>query len=213
MYKIIFKYIIFIGLAFLVGYKSVYFKNLDQYKKASLVDSFDARGAAKDYLAKMEALAPTAVSLRELMNLLETNPDKAFKDYGKALGIGNIRYFLVQGKGLIDSVNESSVTISLADAEPGTKVTMATEFVFGNALRDASGLVKLEDFTSTMDLNNVAAEINRIIREDRLPAFKTAAKTGRGLSFTGAFELNQKQVALNILEIMPLSFTWTDSLP
>jgi predicted lipoprotein len=40
-----------------------------------------------------------------------------------------------------------------------------TKFIFGNAIRDASGLVKLTDFKTTAEFNKISESLNTIIRE------------------------------------------------
>lgn len=84
---------------------------------------------------------------------------------------------------------------------------MATEFVYGNAVRDAVGTLDLNDFTNTMDLNNVSAEINRKIRQEVIPHFLTNVQKGMVVQFAGAVELNQKFLDLEDIEIIPVSVT------
>lgn len=79
------------------------------------------------------------------------------------------------------------------------------EYVFGNALRDAPGLIKINDFTNTMDLNNIAAEVDKIIRTEVLPPFKSSVKKGDTITFAGAFELNQEHINLDKIEILPVA--------
>jgi hypothetical protein len=39
-----------------------------------------------------------AVETGELLSLLKTNKEKAFADHSHALGIGNVKFFLIKGK-------------------------------------------------------------------------------------------------------------------
>ena len=65
---------------------------------------------------------------------------------------------------------------------------LATEFIYGNAIRDASGLVDVKDFPNTMDLNNISEELNKMVRKTVLPPFKTAVKKGDKIIVTGAMK-------------------------
>src|SRR4029078_9801703 len=128
-----------------------------------------------------------------------------------ALGIGNIRYFLVKGQGQVVSVNENDVSI-LARADTNqTALKMATEFVFGNAIRDASGKIDINEFANTMDFNNVSAEINKIVRAEVLPQFKANVKKGDSLQFAGAIELNREHLNTNDIEVIPVQVKITNT--
>jgi len=136
--------------------------------------------------------------------MLSSDPAKTFDVYSHALGIGNLRYFLIRGKGIIESVNENDVTVMLNVDSSKQTVTLATEYIFGNAVRDASGLININEFTNTMDFNNVSAEINKIIREKVLPSFKQSVKKGDVVEFTGAIELNKEHLDLSHVEVVPV---------
>ena len=67
--------------------------------------------------------------------MLLSDPAKTFDNYSHALGIGNLRYFLVKGRGQIESVNEDDVTVQMEGDSSKRTITIATEYVFGNAER------------------------------------------------------------------------------
>ena len=136
------------------------------------------------------------------MPLLKTKETKAFDTYSHALGVGNIRYFLVKGEGTVASVGDNTISISLPTGET---VQLATEFIFGNATRDASGIIQITDFDNTTDLNSVSAALNDIIRKQVVPPLKAMAKPGSRLRFVGAMELNQAHVHLDNLVLIPIS--------
>lgn len=206
MQKKALKYIVSIVLLIAVAYNSVYFKKLDEVKAASTSKQFDAASYARNFYSKK--LLPNldkAIELNTLLSLVKSEPDKAFKDYSHALGIGNVRYFLVKGEGTITGIDENDVAVTMKSDSSKKEIKIATEFVFGNAIRDASGLINLNEFNSTMDFNNVSAEVNKIIRTEVLPTFKANAKQGDFVRFSGAIELNQAHVNIDSLEVIPVS--------
>jgi predicted lipoprotein len=204
MGKKLLKYIIIAIVILLVAYNSVYFKKLDQVKAEQTTKTFNAASYAQNFWDKK--LTPDldkAIAIDKLMLMLKTNPAQAFDTYSHALGIGNLRYFLVQGKGAITAIDADDITISIAGL-PQQKVKIATEYIFGNAARDATGLININDFHNTMDFNNVSAEINAIIRNKVLPQLKHA-KVGDSISFTGAIELNKEHLNLAQIEAVPVA--------
>jgi predicted lipoprotein len=209
MTRKIIKYILSGALLIFLCYNAVYFKKLDEVKKEAIVTKFDAIKFAAKYYKEVLPGAAKSIEYNALLSLLKTNPDKAFADHAHALGIGNIKYFLVQGKGKIQAVNESSITVLIKSDSAQSTTEIATEFVYGNAIRDASGLIKLKEFSSTADLNNVSSEVNRIVREKVLPPFLSKAKAGDAISFSGAIELNKKYLNTNGIEIIPIQISIT----
>jgi hypothetical protein len=200
MQKKVFKYLIIVAVLLLAVYNSVYFKRLDEVKAAAPKD-FDAELYARTYLkTKLNPSINNLTGIDTLTGLLKTNKASAFKTYSHALDIGNIAYFMTKGQGVVTAIDESDVTI----LTPGKQtVKIATEYVFGNALRDAPGLIKVNDFTNTADLNSISSDVNKIIRTEVLPPFKTKVKKRDKVSFAGAFELNSEHLNLDAIEVIP----------
>jgi len=185
-----------------IAYSSVYFKKLSDVN-AGTAKALDAAGYASNYFYKqLPAAIAKAPDVDKLIAMIKTDTAAAFKTYGHALAIGTTRYFLVQGKGTIVNIDEDGVEVSTPSGNP---VLLATEFVYGNALRDASGLVDINKFSNTMDLNNISAEVDRIVRTKILPAVKPQFKKGSKIIFSGAVGLNQAHLQLEDMEITPVS--------
>ena len=199
------RYLLYVAVIALLAYNSVYFKKLDEVKAGTT--AFDAAAYARDFWErKLTPGLSKAVELGALTTQLKTEKSKAFELHSHALGIGNIRYFLVKGKGIVTDVSENEVSVKLADAgENDGNVRIATEYIFGNAVRDASGQIDINAFTNSMDFNNVSAEINKAIREKVVPPFKSNIKKGDRVVFHGAIELNREHLQLNNIEIIPVS--------
>jgi predicted lipoprotein len=188
----------------LIAYNSVYFRKLDEVKAAGA--GFDgAKYAAEFWSDKLIPAMDGGVELGALLPQLQSNPQQAFSAHSHALGIGNIRFFPVRGEALIQEIRENEVVISLENQPNGTELVIATEYIFGNAVRDASGQIDINDFTNTMDLNTVSAELNQLIRSRVIPPFREKVRTGERVRFTGAIELNQKYLDIKRIEIIPVS--------
>ncbi|TDH27465.1 DUF2291 domain-containing protein [Segetibacter sp. 3557_3] len=199
------KYILGLAALVFVAYNSVYFKKLDAVR-ASAHKQFDASAYARKYYdTRLKPALKNAVEINQLLALARVDKEAAFNRHSHALGIGNIRYFLVQGTGEITGINENDVAVISKNDSTQSALKIATEFVFGNAIRDASGLINLNEFSSTADFNNVSAEVNKIVRNEVLPAFKSTAKKGDRVHFVGAIELNRQHLKLDDLEIIPVA--------
>lgn len=198
------KYGIVLLAIVLLGYNSIYIKKLSDIK-AIAGEKFDAvtyvAGLWKDKLpARMQA----AVDINTLKAAVETDATGAFGKYTNALAIGNYRYALVKGTAKVDKVGADDVAIIINGNTP-FKAGLVTEFVYGNALRDASGLVALKEFPNTSDLNSISEQFNRTVREKVVPAFKPSLNTGDQIEFTGAIELNKEHIHFDDIELIPVS--------
>jgi predicted lipoprotein len=195
------KNVIGIIILGVVAYNSVYFKKLDEVKKGDSKNTLDAKAYANSfYQEKILKSTDKSIEINELTEKLKTNPDETFKQFAHSLGIGNIRYFLVKATGKVTKINENTIDIQV-DGKP---YSVATEFIFGNAVRDASGIITMTTFDNTMDFNNVSSELNEIIRNKVVPELKKKATLGSQISLIGAIELNQKHLKLNEIEIIPI---------
>lgn len=190
----------------LILYNSVYVEKLSEVQAASTEDTFDAAAYAQGFWNNsLLPAVPEAVDLSELIHQLKTNPEQAFEAHSHALGIGNIRYFLVRGQGEVRSVGENDVSILNETDTTRSIVQLETEFVYGNAVRDAVGAINISEFTNTMHLNQVSEEVNRIIRQEVIPPFREQVRKGDQVQFAGAVELNQTYLNLDELAIIPVS--------
>lgn len=198
------KYLLLLLIVGLLAYKSVYVKKLSTMVKAG-ADKFDAVGFSKKlWEEKLPAKIDSAIELTQLIQAIQQNPADAFSKYSNALGIGNYRYALVTTDGVITETDEDDNTLQLTSGDSSMKVKLATEFIYGNAIRDASALVDVKDFPNTTDLNNISEELNRIVRKTVLPPFKEKVKKGNKVQVTGAIEINKEHLRWTELEIIPL---------
>jgi predicted lipoprotein len=202
-----FKYVVAVIVFIFLAWNSVYFKKLSEVK-ASAAKQFNAAAYARNYMDKQ--LLPSvgrAPEIDQLLAQLKSKPDSAFKSYSHALDIGNIRFFMTSGQGTVTSIDDNDVYLLTQNKQT---VKLATEYIFGNALRDAPGIININDFANTMDLNHISDEVNKIVRNEVVPSFKSKVKTGCTVTFAGAFELNQEHINLNNIEIIPVSLKTTN---
>lgn len=203
MMKIL-KYLIALVVVLFIGYNSVYFKKLSEVQAGIADGKLNTEEYTRNFWDKK--LMPSlkkAIDINTLVNLLQTNPDKAFKDHAHALGIGNLQYFMIKGEGQVVSINENDVELNIVGAG-NQRVRVATEYVYGNAVRDASGLLNMNEFDNTGIFNEVSAGINKIIRAEVLPSFKKSVAENDKVQFVGAIELNRKFLNLKDVELTPV---------
>ena len=195
------KNIIGVIIAAIVIYNSVYFRPLDEEVSKEKENAFDAKSFV-DGIWKKELLNiyDSAIDMTTLLAQLHENPEQTFAREAQALGIGNIGYFKVKGEGPVVRVNENNVLVSVG----GEVVEIEMEFIFGNAVRDASGLIQANDYDKTADFNSISESINEIIRKEVVPGFRSKVEKGNKVVFKGALELNKAHLDLSQPEVIPV---------
>ncbi len=189
----------------LVGYNSIYFRKLSDVQNAAKAADFDAKAYAQNFLhTTLPAHADKAIDLPLLSQTLTNDAARAFS-FSHAQNNGHNRFFLVKGSGRVTRIDSEYVYLDV----PGVsqKVILAIRYIIGTAARDGSGLISVDEFTTTMDLNTVSEELNKLIRGEVLPPFVAAAKPGEEIQFIGGLELQQNSPVPDTLEITPMILT------
>lgn len=187
----------------LLAYNSVYFKKLDAVKK-NTQQKFDAVAFTQQlWKDKMIARLDSAVELSVLINAIAKEPEAAFNNYTNSLAVGNYRYAMVKFNAEVVDAGEDELLLKLPVADSFLTVKLATEFIYGNALRDASKLLMIRDFPNTADLNAVSEELNKTVRSTVVAPFKQTVKKGDKIAVVGAIEINKAHVNWKGLEVIP----------
>lgn len=201
MNKII-KYSILAVIVIVSLYNSVYFESLDEIKKGQKASVFNAKQYASDFMSNKKESLPAINANKFLLDAASDVKNYAEQN-GKKLGISNDYNFIIEGNATVVSIEEENVIVELNE-DKEQKIKIATDFIFGNAIRDGSALADIGTFQNTMDFNNISVELNNIVRETIVPPFVKMVKEGDAVYFKGATKINVKKPNLNELKVIPL---------
>jgi predicted lipoprotein len=194
------KYSIAVIAGLLVVFFSLDIRRIDKDNKAS--KGFDAEAYATNLWEKeLPAVAEKATNLTTLLDALRASPEQAFSTNGHKLGISKTVYFFAQGSGTVESLDEENIWVTL---DNGSRIQIATDFIFGNAVRDGSGIVNIDDFLNMTDFNNVSVALNKLVKNKVVIGLKTEAMPGIRVDFAGAFELNETSPDLAAIRMIPV---------
>lgn len=135
----------------------------------------------------------------QLLAAFEARPDSTMAKYGNRLGIGQSSFFMVTVQGTVSQKSQGGFVIHTDRGE----YLVDTKYIFGNAIRDASGLVKLTDFKTNAEFNKLSEALNDLIREKSIPTQHSNISDGDLVKVTGALKLSKK--AKEELRIQPVS--------
>jgi predicted lipoprotein len=118
---------------------------------------------------------------------------EAVEKYGRTPGVSRVYAYLLKGEGKILTTGEDFFDISLK--EPWTKPDIRIIcgfYIPGNAVRDASGLVDVSEFSDTMKFNEIGSEINKIVVKEVIrPFLDKNPQPGDTVGFVGATQVAQ----------------------
>jgi predicted lipoprotein len=147
--------------------------------------------------------AQDAVDAGQLLAALREDFAGAKKRYGHRLGLSGSSSFLVSGRGQIIAVDNTAVSIALQAGGPA-EVRIEIGPVFGNAVRDGSGLLNVSDFANAQEFNALSAEINRRVEEQVLPLLQGQAVIGASIRFAGGVEVSDASGTPSVLALIPV---------
>lgn len=151
---------------------------------------FDAPAFAATFWTErlQPAILTEGTDLATLVRDLRADPAAARATHARTVGIGGRAYYLVRGSGRVVDRERSALLIE-PEGTPGARVALRTGPVFGNTVRDASGLLEVNEFPGLTEFNALAAALNTLVEEHVLPALAADLPENATLAFSGAVEV------------------------
>lgn len=144
-----------------------------------------------------------AVDAADLLAAFQQDPASAAEQFGKRLGLSSNSSFFVSGQGQIVALENDSISIALQESAPAA-VVIEIGPVFGNAIRDGSGLLDISDFSNTQDFNAISSEINRRVEEQVLPLLAAKASVGASVRFVGGVDVSDSEGVPSRFTLVPV---------
>jgi predicted lipoprotein len=202
------KYSLWTLAVLLILFLSLDIRKLEEVRSNSKTEVFDATAYAREFfINKLPTVIENAPEINLLIEMLENEPQQALENFGKKLGIAKTWYFMVKGEGVVESVEEENVHVTISE---DFKTRVATAFIFGNAIRDGSGVVDIDDFLNMTDFNNVSIAINTIVKKEVVTPTRKIVEPGMILEFAGAFEIKEDDIDVQSIRIIPVALNLTD---
>ncbi len=142
--------------------------------------------AAKLWLVEFPAAAQRAKPVNEVAAAVRADALAARQQHAAASGLGTAYYF-VRGSGQVVSQDRNYVRVAL-DLPTRTVVALRIGPVFGNTVRDGSGLLDVNRVPGLQEFNALAAELNALVEKTVLPALRSKVAVGSTVVFAGCAE-------------------------
>lgn len=176
---------------------------LDQSNASTGDEPFDASEEIETFWREqLPAVIAGAVAVEQLQAARREDPSAAADRFGHRLGLGGRACYLVSGIGEVQNLTARSVEIQTAG---GDRVVIGLGPVFGNTIREASGVFDVNEFANSQEFNALSTELNQRIEDRVLSSLREESEVGRRIRFVGGVEISDTDAIGKPLKLVPLS--------
>jgi predicted lipoprotein len=152
-----------------------------------------------------ERLIPAADRATDAAVLLKASSSDsatAAQQYGRRTGLGGSDLYFLRGEAKVATIDRKGVWLATQSAA-NVRMVLLTGPVFGNALRDCTGLLDLKDYSS-FDFNALSSELNRLAETRVQPVLRERAVIGATVQFVGCAEDGGISDESRVLRVVPI---------
>jgi predicted lipoprotein len=183
----------------------VRFHSLKAVRAAQAGAQNGAKDAAEElWSEKLLPAAEKAADAAAVVQAIATDPKSVRARFGRTVGVSSSYFLFLRGSGRVVTANADSIGLSLEPSGDEPDIVVPLGFVFGNAVRDATGLVDSSSYTNAQAFNDVSAKLNAIVEKRVLPEFQRVAKVGQRVQFAGCVEVADEDTDLKPLQLVPV---------
>ena len=167
--------------------------------------TFDPAEFAEAFWTNQLLLSLTkAVKAGTLLPAIQADAATAKTNYSHSVGMDESYFYFLSGTGRVMTVSDDEVSLAMSDSSTNTEISLQTGLVFGNALRDGTGLLNVNDYPNSQDFNGISEALNHIVETRVLPRLHAEAKIGAKIFFVGCAEINDESADLKPLKVIPI---------
>jgi predicted lipoprotein len=177
--------------------------SVNEAAEASQAGAFEPADYAAEHFDAdiVPAITEDAVDLSTLLSDLAGGADEA--EFGNSAGSSSAFSFPVTLTGVAGAPNGSILPVTVTGLPEGTVVQVQIgPAINGTAIRDATGTVKFNDFTNQLEFQEVATELNTLVKNQVLSEVDPATLEGKTVTVTGAFT----RVNPALVSVVPVEF-------
>jgi len=143
------------------------------------------------------------IDIRSLVDLLQKDPTAA-RRYGHTADYGGNPSYFLEGTGRVTAIDDTGMWLDVG-AGRSMKVVLLVGPIFGNALRDSTGMLPMKHFDFAQ-FNAVSEALDRLSESKGQAGLKEGVKVGALLRFVAAGEVDDS-LGYPVLELAPIHVT------
>ena len=117
--------------------------------------------------------------------------------------MGDSYIYFLRGIGKVISISGDEISVGVSENATNAEIVLETGLIFGNTLRDGTGLLSASDYPDSQDFNDIASALNKIVGQRVLPKLRET-KVGAKISFAGCAEVDDESADLHPLHVVPI---------
>jgi predicted lipoprotein len=160
--------------------------------------------AEKFWNEKLLKSLDRAVETEVLFPAIQANPSAAKKNFSRGVGVSESYTYFLSGRGHVVAVRKDEILLAVTAGTTNAEVALQTGLLFGNAIRDGTGLLNVNDYPNSQDFNAISEALNRIVETRVQPKLREVARAGAVIRFTGCAEVNDESTDLKPLKVVPI---------
>jgi predicted lipoprotein len=139
-----------------------------------------------------------------LLPAIQADPEAAKKKFSRSVGLSESYFYFVSGTGRVVAVSDDEISLAITSGSTNAEVSLQTGLIFGDAIRDGTGLLNASDYPNSQDFNDISAALDHLVETRVLPALHAQAKIGATVSFAGCAEVDDESSDLKPLKVIPI---------
>ncbi len=172
---------------------------------AAAAGRFDAvQYADRLWTDAMTPQFPRAHDAAEALSAISADGEASRKAIGRTIGVSRGFLVFLRGTGRIVEVGRSGVSLSLDNGDTAD-IELQTGPIFGNAVRDAPGIVDASELANSQEFNTLSAELNRLAELRAARPLAAGAAPGKQVRFVCCAEIKDPQRFTRPLKAAPVS--------
>lgn len=144
---------------------------------------FDPSAAARTF---WDSVLPEgcskATALTEILTTQQADPALARSRHGRKAGLGDTYYF-VEGCGRVISREGARARVVIDGTTDLVELRLGP--VFGNTVRDGTGLLDVNQYPGLDEFNALSSSLNALVEQEVLPELRAKAQAGGRVTFVG----------------------------
>jgi len=188
------------------AYPPVRFHSLKKTQQTQTAAVFNAKDFVglfwKDTLLPATANAADAA---KVVDAIHADPKKVRDQFGRTVGVSSSYFIFIHGSARVVSVASDSIGLSVKSTGNDADIVVPIDFVFGNAVRDGTGLLDSSKYPNAQEFNDISAALNDVVEKQVLPEFQRVAKVGGRVQFSGCAEIADESTDLKPIKLTPIS--------
>jgi predicted lipoprotein len=200
---------LFIAIIVLAGlcwaFPPFHFHSVKQVKADIAGATFNPRNFVEKFWG--EKLLPSsaqAADAEKVLAVIAASPQRVREQFGRTVGVSSSYFLFLRGTGRVVGADADSIGLSLKPAGSGVDISVSLGLVFGNAVRDGTGLLNSSSFPNAQEFNDISAGLNAVVEAKVLPELQKIATVGKHVQFVGCVEVADEETDLKPLKLVPV---------